>query len=137
MKKQALLKALSLVMCMVLIAASACLLVGCADKTGDGEKVSFTFVVRTLDGNETTFPIETTEKTVGAALLAQNLIAGEQGDYGLYVKTVNGITLDYAKDGAYWSFYIGDDYAMTGVDVTNIENGATYAFRAESATDEK
>jgi hypothetical protein len=70
---------------------------------------------------------------VGEALLDEKLIAGEEGPYGLYVKTVNGITLDYDKDGYYWSFYIDGEYGLTGVDQTEITNGAAYAFKAESA----
>ena len=47
------------------------------------------------------------------------------------VDTVNGITLDYNKDGKYWAFYINNEYAMTGVDSTPVEEGAAYAFVAE------
>ena len=42
---------------------------------------------------------------------------------------VNGIVADYETDGTYWAFYIGDEYGMTGVDMTEIEAGATYAFK--------
>ena len=52
---------------------------------------------------------------------------------GLYIKTVNGVTLDYDADGAYWAFYINGEYASTGVDATNIEAGATYTLKGESA----
>ena len=48
-------------------------------------------------------------------------------------KTVNGMTADYDKDGVYWAFYIAGEYAMTGVDATNITDGAQYAFRMEKA----
>ena len=48
-------------------------------------------------------------------------------------KTVNGMTADYDKDGVYWAFYIDGEYAMTGVDATNITDGAQYAFRREKA----
>ena len=48
-------------------------------------------------------------------------------------KTVNGMTADYDKDGVYWAFYIDGEYAMTGVDATNITDGAQYAFRTEKA----
>ena len=48
-------------------------------------------------------------------------------------KTVNGMTADYDKDGVYWAFYIDGEYAMTGVDATNITEGAQYAFRMEKA----
>jgi hypothetical protein len=126
-------KALSLILCMVLIAAMA-LFSGCgsdkADPPKEGEK-SFTFTVADLEGNEKSFEITTDAATVGEALLEEKLIAGEDSQYGLYVKTVNGITLDYNKDGAYWSFYVGNDYAMSGVDTTEIEDGQTYSFRAE------
>lgn len=48
-------------------------------------------------------------------------------------KTVNGMTADYDKDGVYWAFYIDGECAMTGVDATNITDGAQYAFRMEKA----
>ena len=72
------------------------------------------------------FTIKTDKDTVGAALLEHGLIAGEEGAYGLYVKQVNGITADYDVDQTYWSFYINGEYAMTGVDTTEITEGATY-----------
>jgi len=99
---------------------------------GEGAVV-FDFVVVDEEGKETTFEIHTDKTTVGEALLELKLIDGEDGDYGLYVKTVNGTTLDYDKDGMYWSFYINGEYAMTGVDVTEIKEGETYSFKAEKS----
>ena len=57
--------------------------------------------------------------------------AGEDSEYGLYVKTVNGVTVDYDQDGKYWAFYVDGEYAATGVDSTDITAGATYTFKAE------
>ncbi|MBE6886266.1 MAG: DUF4430 domain-containing protein [Ruminococcaceae bacterium] len=99
---------------------------------GEGA-TQFTFIVCDLDGKETTFRIHTDETKVGAALQAVGLIEGEMGDYGLYVKAVNGKTLDFTADGAYWSFYINGEYASTGVDMTDIAAGQTYMFKAEKA----
>ena len=73
-----------------------------------------------------TFTVKTDKETVGAALLEHNLIAGEDGQYGLYVKVVNGITADYDVDQSYWAFYIGGEYAMSGIDATTIQEGVTY-----------
>ena len=73
-----------------------------------------------------TFTIKTDKDTVGAALLEHGLIAGEEGAYGLYIKTVNGILADYDVDQTYWAFYIDGEYAMTGVDSTEIADGVTY-----------
>lgn len=128
-------KMLSLVLCIVLIAALA--LTGCSGKPAEttapaGEK-TFTFVVTDPEGVDTTFEITSTAATVGEALIAEGLLQGEQGEYGLYVKTVNGLTLDYDTDGMYWGFYVNGEYALTGVDQTPITEGETYQFKAEAA----
>lgn len=169
------LRLLSLLLCVVLIAAMALTTIGCGtDKnngdattteTGNQEKpeapdsgapesvtdpatesgtadpsapiekgtgaTAFTFVVTLTDGATTTYTIHTDKKTVGAALLELELIAGEESTYGLYVKTVQGVTADYDTDKTYWAFYIDGEYAMTGVDQTDIKAGATYTFKIE------
>jgi hypothetical protein len=89
---------------------------------------SFTVVVTDLDGTETTFEYTSEAATVGEALLAEGLIAGDQSDWGLMVTTVNGITADWATENAYWAFYIDGEYAQTGVDATELTDGATYSF---------
>jgi len=99
-------------------------------RLGEGS-VQFAFTVADKDGNETAFEIHTDKETVGDALLELGLIAGEEGEYGLYVKTVNGITADYDKDGVYWAFYVNGEYALTGVDSTKITEGESYSFRVE------
>lgn len=150
MKKTRITKFLSLAVCIVLIAAMALCMTACNDNTTDDQESStitgtaqtqvtklgegdttFDFLVVDLDGNESKFEISTDKATVGEALLDVELIAGEDSEYGLYVKTVNGITLDYDADGKYWAFYVNDEYAMSGVDSTDIVEGDTYAFKAE------
>jgi len=126
-------RVLSLILCMVLIAAMA-LFTGCSGKdepVADVSTKSFTFIVVDADGNEETFEVTTDADTVGEALLDEGLIAGEESQYGLYVKTVNGLTVDYDRDGAYWSFYVDGEYAMSGADTTEIEDGQTYSFKVE------
>lgn len=175
MKMTQLKKLLSLLLCMVLIAATALITIGCSDGSdksadGDGGNVieqpetgstsnqdgegsqesngdpetsnpqvgakvlgegakKFDFNVVELDGKTTQFVIHTDKETVGEALLELGLIEGEEGQFGLYVKKVNGISADYDKDKVYWAFYVDGDYGMTGVDMTKIEEGKVYSFR--------
>lgn len=96
-------------------------------------KTEFTFIVVDKDGKETPFTVATDKTYVGEALIDEGLIEGEEGPYGLYVKTVNGQTLDYDTDGMYWSFYVDGEYGLTGVDMTEIVPGTTYMFKAEAA----
>lgn len=145
-------KSLSLALCIVLITAIALFTSGCNDNTsqatsetatvaetavqaesnvlGEGD-TQFTFTVTDVDGNETEFEINTDKTTVGEALIELGLIDGDEGEFGLYVKTVNGITVDYDTDGKYWAFYVGDEYAVSGVDSTEIVEGETYSFKVE------
>lgn len=96
--------------------------------TGDTE---FSLTVADREGAETEFEIHTDKETVGEALQEVGLIEGEEGEFGLYVKTVNGITADYDQDGEYWAFYINDEYAQTGVDATPVTEGEQYSFKVE------
>lgn len=144
-------QALSLILCMTLTVAMAFYATGCNGKDKDAGAVpagtenaawqdgdvlgeggaQFDFSVTDLDGNEKSFTVQTDQKTVGDALQEIGMIAGEEGEYGLYVKTVNGVTLDYETDGAYWAFYVNGEYAQTGVDSTDIAEGESYSFQAE------
>ena len=144
-------KLTSLILCMVLIVAMALNTTGCNGSTGkdtasgvgaeyDAQadvsvlgtgSTEFSLTVVDQEGSETQFEIHTDKATVGEALLELGLIDGEESEYGLYVKTVNGITADYDKDGTYWAFYINGEYASSGVDSTEITEGESYSFKVE------
>ena len=147
MKKTNFKSILSFIVCMVLIAAMALFTIGCNDNAkqesenssvtqtdvkeiGNG-KTKLSFVAVDLKGNETEFQVKTDKATVGEALAEHNIIAGEEGSYGLYVKTVNGITLDFDKDGTYWAFYVDGKYGEKGVDQTEINENSVYSFKPE------
>ena len=92
---------------------------------GEGSK-TFMFKVD-AEGYAITFTIHTDAQTVGAALLELGLIEGENSQYGLYVKTVNGMLADWDVDQTYWAFYENGEYA-NGIDATNVTEGSTYSF---------
>ena len=133
------------ILALVLIVAMAFSFSACGNNDGNAnttttqasgeaaKEVSFVFKVVDLDGSEKNFSIKTTGKTVGEALVTEKLISGTEGDYGLMVDTVNGIKYDYTADGAYWAFYINGEIAMSGVDATDVTDGATYSFVATKA----
>ncbi len=140
---------LSLIVCIVLIAAMALLATGCnGNKDTSGSSApditvsetqsnalgtgatNFTFTVTDAEGKETTYQINTNKKTVGDALVELKLIAGDESEYGLYVKTVNGITLS-EKDRMFWALYMNGKQLQTGVSSAEITAGAKYSFKAE------
>lgn len=97
---------------------------------GEGSK-TFQVEVTDSEGKVTAFTVKTDAETVGAALQALGVIEGEDSQYGLFVKSVNGITADYDKDQTWWGFYIDGVSAPTGVDSTGIVEGSTYGFKVE------
>ena len=122
---------LSLLILILLSAAIALSVTACDDDSlGTGEK-QFTFEAHHADGTVNTVTVNTDKSTVGEALIEIEMISGEEGPYGLMVMTVDGETHKYEDDGKYWAFYINGEYAMSGVDTTEITDGATYAFKVE------
>ena len=146
MKNNSMKKLLSLVLAFVLTAALA--LTGCSGKPaetteapqsggavtvlGQGQK-SFELTIVDKEGVSHPYMIHTDAEMVGQALLELELIEGEEGPYGLYIQSVLGQVLDYETDGMYWAFYVGGEYAMTGVDLTPISEGEHYQLKAEAA----
>lgn len=52
------------------------------------------------------------------------------GTYGVYLMGVD--TVEAFDAGEYIAFYINGDYAMTGIDATDIVDGNTYQFKYET-----
>ena len=96
---------------------------------GEGAK-TFPLTIVDKEGNAITITVNTDKETVGEALTELGIVEGTVGEYGLYITHVNGIPAIYEEDGYYWSFYINDEYAMTGVDQTPIAEGESYKLAA-------
>ena len=102
-------------------------------QTSAGQK-KFTVTVVHANGDEKTFTYKTDAEYVGPVLQEKGLIEGYEGPYGLYIEAVDGEKAIYEETGAYWSFYIGTEYAQTGIDKTPIEDGAQYRLVYEKYT---
>ena len=146
MKNNSIKKLLALVLAFVLTAAAA--LTGCSTTPAEttappaettpvtevGEGASnFELTIVDKDGVTHLYRVHTNVGMVGEALIEVGLIDGEQGPYGMYIKSVLGQVLDYETDGMYWSFYVNGEYAQTGVDQIPVEHDGKYMLKAEAA----
>ena len=126
---------------LLLLALLTCFsFVACADveKTGAWETATYdrntelgkgakTVTVKVIaDEQELIFTIHTDKATLGEALLEHELIDGEQGAFGMYVKAVNGIVADYDVDQTYWGFTKNGEMMLVGVDGAEIADGEQY-----------
>ncbi len=56
---------------------------------------------------------------------------GSEGQYGLFINTVNGLTADYDKDHAYWAIYVDGEYAQNGADTQPVNDGDKFELKYE------
>ena len=77
------------------------------------------------DEVDTTITINTDAEYLRGAVEEKQLIAGDESEYGLFVKTVNGRTADDSKQ-EWWCFTRGGATLMSGVDTTTIADGEKY-----------
>lgn len=119
MKKRILALALALTMVFALCA--------CGEKQTAADTKTVTVTVVHGDGSTKDFTVKTDKELLGEALTDEELIEGENGPYGLFVKTVDGETVDDANQ-EWWCLTKGGESVETGVDSTPVEDGATYEW---------
>ena len=90
---------------------------------GQGAK-TFTMKVTDAEQKEYELLIHTDKETVGEALSEYELADISDG----FLTAILGMEASWEKDKAYWAFYINGDFAMTGVNDTDIEDGGNYAL---------
>lgn len=92
---------------------------------GISGKKDISIEVISSSGKSTVYDVSTEAEFLrGAMDDADGLkYSGEEGDYGLMVDTINGETADYNTNGAYWSFYVNNDYCNYGIDSQPVNDG--------------
>ncbi len=98
----------------------------CKQERSPGEK-EITVTVVHGDKSEREFTINTEAETLREALEEQNLIAGEESEFGLFVQTVDGETAN-PENEEWWCITNGGETHNYGVDDTNIADGERYEF---------
>ena len=122
MKKERIAVLLLLVLAAVSLAAYQFL----SPKPVEGAK-EITVNVDHLAGEDTSFTFTTQAEYLRQALEEQELAAGEESEYGLWVQTVDGETADESKQ-EWWGYDINSVQAEYGVDSQPIADGDVILF---------
>lgn len=88
---------------------------------------TITVTVDHLEGEDKTFTLHTDAEYLRGALDEENLIAGTESEYGLYVLTVDGETADEDQQ-EWWGFTVNGEFGLYGVDEQVVSDGDTFAF---------
>lgn len=105
------------------IFAALLLFCGCIQKQETAEIKNIT--VSVIADTTEDFKIETEKNYLGEALKENELIEGEEGQYGLFITSVNGIKAD-EKNEEWWCLTKDNESVMTGVDLTPISDGDNF-----------
>ena len=91
------------------------------------EEGSKTITVTVVHQNKTekTFTYKTDAEYLGDVLYAEGLIKAESIDDGMF-NIVDGEKADWNENKSYWSLYVGEEYAMQGVETTPIRDGDSF-----------
>ena len=96
-----------------------------APSEAEADTVTIVVSVTYKDGSEKEFTIVTDALNLRGALEQEDLIQGDESEYGLYVTAVDGEAAD-AGNQEWWCFNKGGEMLMTGVDDTLIADGDHY-----------
>ena len=85
-----------------------------------------TIMIVYQDGTVHSEQYSTDAEYLSELLLEKELVTGyESQEFGFTIESVDGITLDWAKDSAYWALYVGAENPDT--------HAITYEYATESA----
>ena len=92
-----------------------------------------TVVIVYQDGTEKTLEYTTEAEYLADLLVAEGLVEGYASEeFGFTITAVDGITLDWATDNAYWALYEGDAYATDSAAGIALTDGGVYKLVYES-----
>ncbi len=118
---------LAVVVLLVLVLVAGACWVAFGPKGLEGSK-TITVDVTHKDMTTNTFTIKTDEEYLRQALEQENLISGTDSDYGMYILTVDGETVDEANQ-EWWCYTKSGETVTYGVDSCPIADGDHYEFK--------
>lgn len=113
----------------VLIAVMACVYLAFKPKATAGSKAITITVVNKAEEAKS-YDVKTDAEYLRQAMEeAKGLtFEGTESEYGMMVETVNGELADYNADGAYWAFYVNDEYCNYGIDSQPVADGDAFSI---------
>ena len=117
----------------ILIAGSALVYNFFGPKTQQGSK-EITVEIVFAQGDTKTVKVKTDAEYLRGALEEEDLLEGEEGEYGLFITAVGGVEADSSKE-QWWCITKGGETVMTGVDSTPIQDGDKFEITLKTGYD--
>lgn len=79
-----------------------------------------------IGGKSVTITVKSDKDNLAEMLTESGLAEGDEGEYGLYIKRVNGVLADYNTDQAYWSLLRNGTPIAMGASSITVKDGDAY-----------
>ena len=115
---------IAIISLVLIVAVFAGIYLATRPETSAGGK-TFTLTVVHGDGTSKEFTISTDEEYLAPALKAEGILPESEGADGMYF-TVDGEKADYSVNQSYWGLFVGEEYAMLGMNDTPVNDGDSF-----------
>ncbi|MCI5578577.1 MAG: DUF4430 domain-containing protein [Oscillospiraceae bacterium] len=91
-----------------------------------------------IGGKSVTLTVKSDKDNLADILTDNKIVDGDNSEYGLYIKKVNGVLADYDTDKAFWGLYKDGEMTATGASSITIKDGEHYelVYTSDNATAE-
>ena len=86
-----------------------------------------TITIEHSDGASVNVKMKTNAEYLRQALDERNLVSGRDGEFGLWIDSIDGEAADASKD-QWWGYTVNGEFAVYGVDDQVITDGDVYVF---------
>lgn len=119
----------SIIAFILIIAALLGIYFATREQPSEGDKTITVDII--YDDVIKTVELNTDAENLGDAMMAEGLMEGSGGPYGIYVTAVDGRVADESIQ-EWWNITKDGEYVDTGVDLTIITDGDNYEFTLQT-----
>lgn len=105
------------------------------EDTEIGSGAHTALITVTIDGKSVTITVKSDKDNLAEMLVETGLAEGDESEYGLYIKRVNGVLADYDVDQSYWSLLQNGTPTAVGASAITISDGDAYELMYVSAAE--
>lgn len=80
----------------------------------------------TIEDKSVVITVKSDKVNLAEMLVESGLVEGDEGEYGLFIKRVNGVLADYDADGSYWSLMQSGVPTAAGASSITVKDGDAY-----------
>lgn len=96
------------------------------EDTEIGSGAHTALITVTIDGKSVVITVKSDKDNLAEMLVETGLAEGDDSEYGLYIKRVNGVLADYGVDQSYWSLLQNGTPTAAGASSITISDGDAY-----------